>query len=390
MQEFIKKYAIDRKGTHSVKWDGLQPIFGAENLLPLWVADMDFKVADGINQAITKRIEHGVYGYSFLDDDYYEPFFKWMQEHFNVRLNKDWIRFTPSVVKALYHFVNAFTKPEEAVIIMQPVYYPFSHAIEHTGRKLVSADLIETTDHHFEIDFEAFEAKIIEHQVKLFILCSPHNPVGRVWKEKELRRLLDICQKHQVVIIADEIHQDFVYQPHQQIALLSLNHPYIQEGVIAVTSASKTFNIAGLTHSMVMIPNETLRSHYDQYVNRVGDIGVNLIGSIATAAAYETGEAWLESLLQVIQYNDQLVRQKLTDHAPEIIIYPLEGTYLQFINLNPILKGRDCKAFIQDQCGLAVDFGEWFGKGYNGYIRLNLATSPAIIEEAVQKILDYL
>lgn len=390
MQEFIQKYGVDRKDTHSVKWDRLQQVFGADDLLPLWVADMDFKVAEGINQAIMERVLHGVYGYSYLGKDYFEPFFKWMQTRFNVQLNKDWLRFTPGVVKALYHFVNAYTEPQDAVIIMRPVYHPFSHAIEDTGRQLVSADLIETTDHYFEIDFETFEAKIVEHQVKLFILCSPHNPVGRVWKEAELIRLLDICQKHQVVMIADEIHQDFVYQPHSQTALLSLQHPYVKEGVIAVTSASKTFNIAGLTHSVVMIPNESLQAQYDQYVKRVGEIGVNLMGSIATAAAYETGADWLESLLEVIQYNDQLIREKLQRKAPEIIVYPLEGTYLQFINLNSILKGRDCKSFIQNDCGLAIDFGEWFGEGYEGYIRVNLATSPDIIEEAIQRIVDHL
>lgn len=389
MEAFIQNYYVNRKNTNSIKWDRLKAIYGEEDLLPLWVADMDFRCPDAVGAALEERIRHGVYGYSYVGKDYYDAFFDWMSTRFGVNLLKEWIRFTPGVVKALYQFVNIYTEMNDSVLIMKPVYHPFSHAINDTGRRLVSVDLIEE-EQYFRIDFQNLEQTIIDNQVKLFIFCSPHNPVGRVWTFEEINRILDICEKHQVLIISDEIHQDFVFQSHQQKAILSINHPYVYQGVIAVTSSSKTFNLAGMTHSVVMIPNEELRNQYDTYLKTVGGDPINLMATIATTAAYTSGEEWLKQVLGVINANYELITHSFANKAPEIVVYPLEGTYLAFINLNGILKGKDCKEFIQGTCKLAIDFGEWFGEGYEGYIRVNLATKPDNIQFMIDQIISNL
>lgn len=387
MEQFIEKYYTERKNSNCLKWDKLEERFGDRNLLPLWVADMDFKVADAIQEAMRERIEHGVFGYSYISSDYQQAFFHWMKQYFNVELQSEWLRYTSGVVQALYHFVNAFTQLNDSVLILTPVYYPFHNAIKDTGRQLVEVKLVQEND-RFVIDFDAFEQAIIDQNVKLFIHCSPHNPIGRVWTQKEQLKLIEICERHQVIMIADEIHQDFVFEPHQQQAILSFNNEYVRKNVIAVTSASKTFNLAGLTHSIIMIPSEILRKKYDDYLSKVGQTEINLMGAIATQAGYQYGREWLDNLSQVIFSNYHKIVERITKEAKEIRIFPLEGTYLVLLDLNPILKGRNCKTFIQDQAGLAIDFGEWFALGYEGYIRINLATSPQNIDQALEQIIQ--
>ncbi|MBD3948708.1 pyridoxal phosphate-dependent aminotransferase [Tuanshanicoccus lijuaniae] len=388
MEQFLEDYSLDRRHSLSRKWDRLEEQFGNANLLPLWVADMDFKVSKAITAAIEERVAHGVYGYPYVSQEYLHAFKQWMYNRFGVSIQEEWLRYTSGVVQALYHLVNTFTRQGDAVMIFPPVYYPFFNAIRDTKRQLVTVNLVESKT-TFQLDFEQIKTAIKAQNVKMIIHCSPHNPAGRVWTADEQLQLLDLCQKYGVILISDEIHQDFVYEPHKQYAMLQADHPYAHKGVVALTAASKTFNIAGLTHSIVMIPNESMREQYDNYLTTIGQSAVNLIGVIATQAAFEHGEDWLSQVLSVIEYNYHFIKTELNRALPAVKVFDLQGTYLLLVDLNPILNGRDCKTYIQDQCGLAIDFGEWFGEEYKGYIRINLATHPKNIQQAIKNMINH-
>lgn len=388
VEEFVENYYVERQNTHSLKWDLLEERFGNADLLPLWVADMDFKVSPAITEALVERVQHGVYGYTFAGPSYYEAVGQWMSQNFNFPVDREWVRFSGGVVQAIYHLINAYTEKDDAVIIQTPVYYPFANAVRDTGRKLVSVDLVNNNG-YFTIDYDAFEQAIVDNDVKLYIHCSPHNPVGRVWTEDEAVRLLDICQKHGVQVISDEIHQDFVYGNNVQIPSAVLNNGAYRSSVVTVSSASKTFNIAGLTHCNIIITDDALRQQYDAYAQTIVQTEANVMGLFATEAAYTGGHPWLDGLKEVVYHNYELVVDAFKA-LPDVVVSPLEGTYLVFIDLNKELDASDIKAFIQDKCGLAVDYGEWFGDNYTGFIRLNLATKPELVETALARIVENL
>lgn len=387
--QFIKEHAVDRKGTSSLKWDALGERFGDPDLTAAWVADMEFKAPQAVLDAIKERVDHGVFGYSFVWDSYYEAFFNWEKERHGYEVKKDWMRFSTGVVTALYWFVNAFTKPSESVIILPPVYYPFYHAIKDTGRGLVTSELVQKNG-VYSIDYEDFEKKIAEGNVKLFIQCSPHNPAGRVWTEEELEKVLSICKKHGVLVISDEIHQDLVHQGHKHIPSAIVADGAYEDMVITVTAPSKTFNLAGLLVSHIIIPNPELRKTYDDYVKTVNQTEVNVLGLTGAEAAYRHGADWLSGLLAVVESNYAYLKEKLVAHAPELVISPLEGTYLMWIDLRAYVKPEDTKAFIQDQCKVAIDYGEWFSESCKGFIRINLATDPKYIEHIAEQMIKHL
>lgn len=388
-QEFLERYAIDRKGTNSLKWDKLEERFGDADLLAAWVADMEFKAPEQVIEAMKKKVDFGVFGYTYAPASYYESFIKWEREKHGYEVKEEWMRFSTGVVTALYWFVNAFTKPEEAVIILSPVYYPFANAVTDTGRTLVSSELINT-DGVYTIDFEDFEQQIIDNDVKLFIHCTPHNPVGRVWTAQEAEKLLSICEKHDVLIVSDEIHHDMTFDEHKHIPSAIVADGKFADHVIMVTAASKTFNLAGLLTSQIIIQNEALLERFDQFVKTVNQTEVNMLGMAAAEAAYTHGEGWLEGLREVVQSNARYAVEQLTAHAPKLIITPLEGTYLLWIDLRAYIEIDEVKEFIQDTCKLAIDYGEWFGENSKGFIRLNLGTEPHYIEQAVDSIIKHL
>jgi cystathionine beta-lyase len=383
--EFVQKYSVERHGTESLKWDALEEKYGDPDLISMWVADMEFKTCEQITDAIKKRCDHGVFGYSQVPGGYYEAFSNWMERHYGWTVQKDWVRFSPGVVSALYWLVNAFTKPGDSCIVLTPVYYPFHNAIRESGRKLVMVDMINTQG-HFTIDYEAFEKAIVDHQVKLFIQCSPHNPAGRVWTEEELDKVMGICKQHGVLIISDEIHQDLNLGVHKQIPAALVRGGAYLDGLIAVSAASKTFNLAGLCHSNIVIEDKTLRSIYDAYVQTIHVGGSNYLGQLAAMTGYLYGEEWLDSVLAVIKENYEYLKNGLAQAAPKIVVTPLEGTYLAFLDLRGYIKPEETKEFIQDKCRLAVDFGEWFGENFKGFVRLNLATDPKYVKQAVANI----
>lgn len=385
--EFVKKYSVDRYGTSSLKWDALDVRFGDPDLLSMWVADMEFKTCEKVIEAMVERTRHGVFGYSYIPDDYYKAFSHWMEKRHGFPIEKEWVRFASGVVTTLYWMINAFTNPGEACMILTPVYYPFHNAVKDTGRKLVTVDLVNNNG-HFTIDYAAVENAIVENEVKLFIQCSPHNPAGRVWTEEELDQILGICKKHNVLVVSDEIHQDIIIGDKKFIPSAIVRDGKYLDNLITVSAASKTFNLAGLLHNHIVICDEKLRKRYDAYAKTVNQAEVNVMGVIATQAAYMYGEEWLENILEIVRMNYLYIKDELNNKAPEIVVTPLEGTYLLFLDLRKYIKPEDTKAFIQDKCRLAVDFGEWFGASFKGYVRLNLATDPKYVQQATTSIVE--
>lgn len=379
---------IDRRGTRSVKWDGMKKMFGEEGLHAMWVADMDFQSPECVREALHKYVDMGAFGYYAVPDDYYQAFIGWEETRHGLKVEKDWLRFSPGVVSGFHWLVQIFTNPGDAVIINTPVYYPFSHAIENNGRKKITSDLINKNG-VYSIDFEDFEKKIVENDVKAFILCSPHNPVGRVWTEEELRNLFEICKKRNVFVISDEIHQDLVIGEKKQIPSYLIGD--YKDMMIAITAPSKTFNLAGGQNSIVMIPDEGLRAKWDAFVQQIRIESGNPFGYIAAEAAYMGGACWLDQVNAQLKENYEYARDTFARELPGVVVSPLEGTYLLWIDLGAYVKAEEMKDFVQGKCRLAVDFGDWFGgEKYAQFIRMNLATSLENVKIGVDAIVNNL
>lgn len=382
---FLKENCPDRHGTNCSKWDILQNKYGESDLVSMWVADMDFKAPKEVIEALQKKIEFGVFGYSLTREEYYSAFINWEKENHNWEIKKDWIRFTPGVVTGIFWCVNMLTNKGDGVIINMPVYYPFHNAIKDLDRTLVYSQLINN-EGKYTIDFEDFEKKIVENNVKLYILCSPHNPVGRVWTEEELDKLLSICKKYNVIVISDEIHHDLILWDNKHIPSGVVSNGKYSDMIITLTAASKTFNLAGMKNSFVIIPGEELRNKFDEYIKILHEDTGNMLGYYAVEAAYTYGKEWLRTVLEIIQDNYNYLKERLSKELPLAILTPLEGTYLAWLDLSAYtgkVKEEGMKSFVQEKARLAVDYGDWFGNGGEGFIRLNLATTPEYVKKAV-------
>lgn len=374
---------IDRAGSGCNKWDHQTAMFGEEGLLPLWIADMDFRAAECIRQAVHAYVDFGVFGYNSPTDGYYQAFIDWEKRRHGYEVQRGWLRFSPGVVPAFNWLIQALSQPGDRVIVLTPVYYPFLHAVENNDRVLVTSEL--KNDHgYYTVDFDDFERKIQTQGVKLFILCSPHNPVGRVWSRDELRRMMDICRKHHVCVISDEIHHDLTFEGHPHIPT-ALTGDY-DDILITLTAPSKTFNLAGLQNSLVILPDPALRAKYDQFTKRIRIHGGNAVGYVAAEAAYRGGEEWLEQVKAIILGNYRYARDALAGALPHLVISPLEGTYLMWIDFGAYLAPEEMEGFFQGKCRLAVDYGTLFGGNAPCCIRLNLATSRENVAEAVRRI----
>ena len=378
----------DRFGTDCNKWDGCEEKFGDENLLPLWVADMDFEAPSCVKQALKEYVDFGVFGYYQIPNRYYEAFINWEKTYHDYDVKKEWIRFAPGVVPAFNWLIHILTNERDGVLITPPVYYPFKDAVVNNNRTLVESPLMRLED-HYELDYEDFERKIKEQNVKLFIFCTPHNPVGRVWKRDEIVKVLDICKKYGVYVIADEIHQDIIMDGYQKVTAAATGN--YDEIMVILTAATKTFNLAGCQNSIVVIPNESLRKRYDDYLTRLRITGGNAFGYIAVQSAYEGGRKWLDEVLNIIEENYHLMKSILEEKLPKVWIPKLEGTYLMWIDLGAYVSADEIESVIQKDCGLAVDYGSWFGgEAYGTFIRVNLATREENIRLAAEKIVEAL
>lgn len=378
----------DRLGTDCNKWDGCEEKFGDEHLLPLWVADMDFEAPSCVKQALKEYVDFGVFGYYQIPNRYYEAFINWEKTYHDYDVKKEWIRFAPGVVPAFNWLIHILTNERDGVLITPPVYYPFKDAVVNNNRTLVESPLMRLED-HYEFDYEDFERKIKEQNVKLFIFCTPHNPVGRVWKRDEIVKVLDICKKYGVYVIADEIHQDIIMDGYQKVTAAATGN--YDEIMVTLTAATKTFNLAGCQNSIVVIPNESLRKRYDDYLTRLRITGGNAFGYIAVQSAYEGGRKWLDEVLNIIEENYHLMKSILEEKLPKVWIPKLEGTYLMWIDLGAYVSADEIESVIQKDCGLAVDYGSWFGgEAYGTFIRVNLATREENIRLAAEKIVEVL
>ena len=378
---------VDRRNTDCSKWDAQSENFGEEGLHAMWVADMDFQVPSCVTDALSEYVKEGVFGYYTAPDSYYNAFINWEKEHgYNVK--REWIRFSPGVVSGFNWIVQMMTNPKDPVIVLTPVYYPFLYAVTNNDRTLITSDLIN--DHGtYSIDFEDFEQKIIDNHVKLFIFCSPHNPVGRVWKKEELDKLLAICKKHHVFIISDEIHHDLLAPGQKHIPIASIAD--YDDSLITVTAPSKTFNLAGCQNSIIIIPDEKLREKWDAFTTSIRVTNGNTFGYIAARAAYTGGRPWLNEVNEIVHNNYLYVKETFEKELPKLVISPLEGTYLLWIDFGAYLSFDEMKDFMQKKCHLAFDYGDWFGgEKFGTHIRMNLATSKENVEKAVTAIIENL
>lgn len=390
MDTFLAQNLVTRTNTSSLKWDKLGERYGDPDLLPMWVADMEFAPPQAVLEAMTKRVAHGAFGYSFVPDSYYEAFAAWQLRHHNAELKREWVRFSTGVVTGFYWMVNAFTEPSDAVLIVSPVYYPFFNAVRDTGRTLVRSEAVRGSDGVYRLDEVDFERKIVANNVKLYIMCSPHNPIGRVWSSEELETQLRICQRHGVIVVADEIHQDLVIGSQPFVSAQEVAQGAYRSSIVTLNALSKTFNLAGLLHSHIVIPDERLRARYDAYAKTVNQTETNILATVAYEAAWRNGDEWLEAMLGVVRHNRDHIVGSLAKYAPKIHIPPLEGTYLLWLDLREYVTPVNTKEFIQDTCKLAIDYGEWFSDQAQGFVRINLATDPAFIAQATDRIISNL
>lgn len=374
-----------RLGTNSVKYD-LGPLRkGRDDLLPLWVADMDFKLPDDILAPLRAFVDQGVFGYRFAGDGYHRAVASWYEHHFSWRIDRDWTVQTPGVVYAIGTALNAFTEPGDSVLIQQPVYYPFENIIKANGRTLVNNELVYDGI-GYRMDLEGFERTIVENDVKLFILCSPHNPVGRVWREDELRPIGDICKDHGVLIVSDEIHADFTYPGHTHRVFASLSDDYA-DTTITCTAPSKTFNLAGLQIANIVISNPTLRGRFRDVLNRFGYAGVNSAALVAAQAAYEHGETWYGELKEYLQANLASFNSFLSERLPDVKLVQPEGTYLLWVDFsNWELADGELDTFIMDRGHLWLDAGTMFGTKSSQFERFNIACSRETLLQALSQL----
>lgn len=358
--------------------------YGTNDLLPAWVADMDFESPECVKRALTGYVNENIFGYYKVPDEYYEAFINWEEKYHNYRVEREWIRFAPGVVQAIYWILLSFTEKEDSIAIMNPVYHPFTNGIRETGRNLVDVPLVNN-DGFYTIDFDLLEQTLSHKSVKFLLFCSPHNPVGRVWTEAELKRLLQICKKYNVRIIADEIHQDLVLIDRKNISLASMDAS--KKTVITLTSASKTFNLAGCQNAFAIFPDDEDRKKYDDFMKLLHVKDGNNFGYIAFTAAYKEGRPWLENLINKIRVNYHLLCDHLKMSLPKAFVSPLEGTYLVWVDLSEYFQGEDYSKFLIDKCKIAIDYGSMFGGNkYNDFIRINLATSSENIVELVHRL----
>ncbi|MFX1419502.1 MAG: MalY/PatB family protein [Promethearchaeota archaeon] len=380
---------IDRSGTYAVKWDKqfLKEHFKTDDVLPLWVADMDFQCPQPVIDALKRRAAQEIYGYSWHKTPVYlDAVSNWMERRHKWKIDNDWIVFSPGIVPAIKMLVQTFTNIGEKVIVQPPVYYPFFSAVENNGRILLKNQL-HYENKRYTFDFEDFEEKAKDPLTKMFILCSPHNPVGRVWTEKELRRLGDICLENNVLIISDEIHHDLILSGYKHTLFSTISEDF-ERNTIMCTAPSKTFNIAGLKTSNIIIPDEKLRENFTYTIsNRNSVASPNAFGIVALIAAYNEGEEWLDQALKYIETNFNLLKEFVYEQLPNIDFIDPEGTYLAWLDCNKLgMNDEELSDFMLKKAKVALDEGKIFGPGGEGFERINVACPQSIIKECMNRI----
>ncbi|WP_418232075.1 MalY/PatB family protein [Butyricicoccus sp.] len=375
----------NRRGTNCFKYDFAREMGMPEDVLPLWVADMDFPTAPAVLEQLHALAEHGIFGYTGVKDAYFSAVHNWYAQRFGWETQRSWLVTTPGVVFAIAIAIRAFTQKGDAILIQQPVYYPFANKVTENDRQLVVNPLV-LKNGRYEMDFADMERKIVDYHVKMLLLCSPHNPVGRVWTKEELLRVGEICQKYGVLVVSDEIHADFTYAGHTHRVFASVKSEFA-DFTITCTAPSKTFNLAGLQNSNIFIPNRQLRHAYKKELSACGCGGTNCMGMAACQAAYEAGADWLEQLKQYLAGNLAYIRQFLREKLPEIALIEPDGTYLVWLDLRKLgLTEQQQRQLIVQDAKLWLDTGTLFGQGGEGFERINIAGPRTTIEQAMQRL----
>ena len=377
---------IDRRSTDSVKWSEklLQNRFGNKESIPMWVADMDFMVAEPIRNALIERAQNGIFGYGQKSDEFLEAAVNWQRKRNDWVIEKEWILFTPGVIPALNYIVETFCNRGDKVIIQSPVYYPFSRIIKNNGCHIANNPLI-LTNGKYQMDFSKLEELACDSRTKLMILCSPHNPVGRVWTEAELRQLGEICIRNNVLVVSDEIHSDLVYPPNKHIPFGKISEEFAMNSIIC-TSPSKTFNLAGLQLSNIIVPNERIRQELNNKLQTIG-IDPNSFAAVAQVAAYNHGEEWLEQLLAYLQDNLRFIEGFINERMPRVKLVKPEATYLAWLDFSDYgLTPQELQAVMREKAKVALDDGYIFGPGGEQFQRINFACPRAILEKALERI----
>lgn len=380
---------VNRKNTNSIKHDFAVERGMPEDVLPLWVADMDFLTVPQVITSLEDVARHGVFGYSEVKEEYFKTLHTWFISHYNWDIKRTWLVKTPGIVYALCTAIRALTKEGDSIIIQRPVYYPFTDSILKNNRKLINNPLVYDNG-SYHIDFVDFEQKIVDNNVKLFILCNPHNPVGRVWTKEELISLGDICVKHNVLVISDEIHADFVYPGREHLVFANLKPEYL-ERTITCTAPSKTFNLAGLQVSNIFIANAEIKKEFKNEINRTGYSQLNMMGLVACKAAYEHGDEWLINLKEYLIGNLNYVREFLHKKLPQLKLVEPEGTYLVWIDFSSLgLTEEKLEDLIINKAKLWLDKGTMFGPEGKNFQRINLACHRETLVLALTQLKDAL
>ena len=376
---------IDRLGSNSVKWDAILKSYNEENLLPLWIADMDFKAPAGVLQAYQKLLEHGILGYADTPDTLYTAISNWEQEHFKLAVRKEEILFFSGVLAGITTAIQAFTKPNDVILIHDPVYPPFANIITTNRRQLVRSQLVEQNG-HIVMDLADMEEKFKQHQVKVMILCNPHNPGGRVWTKKELYQLGELCQKYQVLVLSDEIHQDLVFPPNKMTSFFNAGEGFSNFS-LQFTSMTKTFNLAGIKNSVVFVKNEKLRSQLIRKQEENFQQEINTFGLVGMEAAYETGEEWLAELLPYIQSNITYTMNFFREQLPKVKIMEPEGTYLLWLDFSEYdLSDKELEERFVHKGKVVLNTGVSYGPSGKQHMRLNVACPRVVLEEGLNRI----
>lgn len=381
------KYNFDKivKRIQSEKWDGRKKIFGREDIIPMWVADMDFESPKPVVDAIVKRAEHSVFGYTFRPSSYSESIINWFSKRYNWEINKEWLNYSPGVVPALSFIALSFSHPGDKIIVQSPVYRRFFEVITPNGRQVLNNPLL-LKNGKYTIDFDDFEKKARDSRAKLFFLCNPHNPVGRVWSREEIIKLGKICIKNNIIIVSDEIHSDLIYKGYKHVVFASISEEFAQNS-ITLNSPSKTFNLAGLQTSIVIIPN---KKYYKIYDNKISSLKVgrsNVFGLVALEAAYNFGENWLEQLLEYLEGNLKYLTNFIKEKVPKIKVIKPEGTYLVWLDCRQLaLNDLELREFMIEKAKVGLLDGYKFGQGGEGFQRINIGCPRIILKESLERI----
>lgn len=390
-----KKYdfnqEIVRKNTNSKKWDNMEHFFECEcarNATPMWIADMDFHCPEEITDGLSQRVSQGVFGYTFISDTFFKTIKRWMSRRHGVEVSEKWISFSPGIMPAIVHLILSLTNQDDSILIQSPVYYPFFHAIKNNQRNLVINPLTEINLKYL-MDFDDLERKIIESNVKIMILCNPHNPIGRVYTENELMHVVTICKKHQVILISDEIHADIIFKPNKHTSILHFEKEYNQ--IVALISPSKSFNLAGLLTSAVIIPNEDIRRKFIRNQENHYSNQTNVLGQLAMEIAYSKCDDYLEELMDYLSDNIKYVIEYISNHMPDIdVVFP-EGTYLLWLDFRKIpVTSTNLARLIIEQANVALDDGIWFGSEGKGFLRMNVACSRMQLKVALDSLNQFI